>query len=326
MQLCSVGSAVLFSLGFGLFSYEISKTPDDISEPSKSSFRNLTLYFFMAGLGTVFALFSSIFAASKTFPNHLGVASGTSMALFSLSPLFLSFIASNLFSDAETGLDVAHFLEFLSIVTGCVYLIGALNLRLPDVREEPPLDSQEQTSDPDERTALLPGKPSDSVAPQATQLVGGSTLDLLRDMNFWLLFASVATVLGSCEMVMSNIGTIVLSLPPYPVSSGAGALRIPSADISTATQVRLLSLANTVTRLLVGPVADYTSPVASYLTNGEAFYPRRHFVSRVAFLAGAATLYAFTCLWMAAGVYTQGALWALSVGTGITYGITFTLL
>lgn len=130
------------------------------------------------------------------------------MALFSLSPLFLSFIASNLFSDNETGLNVAHFLEFLSIVTGCVYLIGALNLRLPDIHEEglaPPSDGLEQASEPGERTALLPGKPPSDVAPQSTQLTGGSTLDLLRDVNFWLLFASVAAVLGSVNSFLPCI-------------------------------------------------------------------------------------------------------------------------
>ncbi|KZP24743.1 MFS general substrate transporter [Athelia psychrophila] len=325
---CSLAAGILFSLGFGLFSYEISKTPDDIYQSSTSSFRNLTIYFFMAGLATVFALFSSLFAASKTFPAHLGVASGTSMALFGLSPLFLSFLASNFFTDPETGLNVTQFLKFLAVVTGGVYVIGAFNLRLPAIHRQGalPVDDPEQESEPDERSALLPSKPPNGIALQATPIAGGSTLDLLRDYNFWIMFASIATVLGSCEMVMSNIGTIVLSLPPYPSSSGADALRIPSADISTATQVRLISLANTITRLLIGPVADYTSPVALFLPSGEVSYPRRHLVSRVSFLSGAAALYAFTCAWMGAGVHTQGALWALSVGTGITYGITFTVL
>ena len=50
---CSLASATLFSVGFGAFALEIAKTPDDIALPSKSSFERLTLFFFMAGLGTV---------------------------------------------------------------------------------------------------------------------------------------------------------------------------------------------------------------------------------------------------------------------------------
>lgn len=112
-------------------------------------------------------------------------------------------------------------------------------------------------------------------------------------------------------MVISNIGTIVLSLPSSSTSGADLLSRIPPTDISTSTQVRLLSLANTTSRLLVGPIADYVSPVASYLHNGDAYYPRKHRVSRVAFLTVAAILYALTCLWMEIGVKSQGALWAL---------------
>jgi hypothetical protein len=52
---CSLVSAILFSSGFGLFSSEIAKTPDDITQPSSTSFHNLTFFFFLAGLGTVFS-------------------------------------------------------------------------------------------------------------------------------------------------------------------------------------------------------------------------------------------------------------------------------
>ena len=52
---CSLVSAILFSSGFGLFSSEIAKTSDDITQPSSTSFHNLTFFFFLAGLGTVFS-------------------------------------------------------------------------------------------------------------------------------------------------------------------------------------------------------------------------------------------------------------------------------
>jgi len=52
---CSLVSSVLFFFGFGLFSWEIANTPVDITHPSLTSFRRLTVFFFMAGLGTVFS-------------------------------------------------------------------------------------------------------------------------------------------------------------------------------------------------------------------------------------------------------------------------------
>lgn len=172
----------------------------------------------MAGLGTVFScvisdrslntiltsfrsLFSSLFAASKTFPSHLGLASGTSMALFGLSPLFLSFIASTFFTDPDTGLNVTQFLKYHAIIAGSIHLIGAFNLRLSSVPagEAPTtLGDPEQVSEPDERTALLPGKTPNEIAVQVIPpALEGSTMDLLRDVNFWILFVSVAIVLGS---------------------------------------------------------------------------------------------------------------------------------
>jgi len=309
---CSLVSSVLFFFGFGLFSWEIANTPVDITHPSLTSFRRLTVFFFMAGLGTVFSYFSSLFAASKNFPNHLGMASGTSMALFGLSPLFLSVIASKFFTDPEIGLNVTEYLRFLSVLTGLVHLFGAFNIKTPAAGIS--ISDTEQASNVDERSPLLPSTSHSNVDKPSA----GSAMDLLRDPSFWVLAFFALVTLGSCEMVISNIGTIVLSLPP--------STSMPSAELATSTQVRLISIANTLSRLLVGPLADFVSPVASYLPNGVLAFPRKHFISRVFFLCGAALLLAVTFLRMGVNVRSQGALWSLSVGTGIAYGTIFTIL
>lgn len=123
------------------------------------------------------------------------------MALFGLSPLFLSYIASTFFTDPETGLNVTRFLKYHAIIAGSVHLIGAFNLRLSSFpADDGPtsLDDPEQASEPDERSALLPGKPPNGVTVQVIPVTeGGSAMDLLRDLNFWILFVSVAIVLGS---------------------------------------------------------------------------------------------------------------------------------
>jgi hypothetical protein len=149
-------------------------------------------------------------------------------------------------------------------------------------------------------------------------------------------------------MVIANIGTISLALPAHPVASDFLAAPNMSsvAGISTAaTQVRLLSLSNTFSRLIGGPVADFISPVASYLPSGILALPRQHKVSRIAFLWASCILMMLAFLWMVIGVRTQEGVWAFrfgpnqpqkcvfdnilllsSIGIGIAYGSVFTVL
>jgi len=252
------------------------------------------------------------------------------MALFGLSPLFLSVLASNFFTNPDTGLNITHFLKFHAIVAGGIHLVGAITLRLPPVSEPKVLTSicdPEHAAEPDERSALLPSRSSGNVdVPVIRANEHNSVEDLLRDCNFWTLFLVALVILGSCEMVISNIGTIVLSLPASPSPSGINVFDVSPTEAATSTQVRILSISNTISRLLVGPVADLISPVASYLPNGDRTYPRKRPVSRIAFLAGSTILLAGTYSWMEVGIRSLAALWTLSMGVGISYGVTFTIL
>ena len=54
-RVCSLVACAAFTLGFGLFSYEICNTPDDIPEASIFSFWRLTLDFGLVGLATMFS-------------------------------------------------------------------------------------------------------------------------------------------------------------------------------------------------------------------------------------------------------------------------------
>ncbi|KAH8117341.1 MFS general substrate transporter [Phellopilus nigrolimitatus] len=313
---CSLASSALFSLGFGLFALETARTPDDITAPSRSSFERLALFFFLAGLGTVTSYFSSLFAASKNFPEYIGIASGSSMALFGLSPLFLSVIASTFFTSEESGLNVTQFVAFMAILAGVVHIIGAINLRTPSLTVGGAKSSEWQSSD--ERTPLI--APKGQTGTQATVIPvehDQTVFDLLKD-------PAILVCLGSCEMVIGNIGTIVLSLPSSsPVPSY---ISTSSAASATAVQVRLLSLSNTLSRLLVGPLADFVSPVASYLPSGSIYFARKHRISRIAFLSAASALLALTYSWMELCVRSREGLWVLSIGTGVAYGAVFTAL
>lgn len=137
--------------------------------------------------------FSSLFAASKIFPKHSGVASGASMALFGLSPLFLSVIASTWFTDPSTQiLNVARFTGFLSIFSAVVYLSTAYFLHINSKEEA---DQEESESDdvpqPTESSSLLARdhKPP----PHAEQ----SVATLVSKPEFWLLAVFCLITLGA---------------------------------------------------------------------------------------------------------------------------------
>ncbi|KAH9901081.1 MFS general substrate transporter [Cubamyces lactineus] len=330
---CSLAACVLNALGFGLFAREVAHTPADIAHPSAGSFRSLVLYFGMIGLATVCSYFSLVFAATKTFPQYIGIASGTSMSIFGLSPFFLSLVASTYFTPLEQTLDVPRFFTFMAVLTGIVHFLSTLIFYAnPVSREDAPADGLgEGTSTSAESSthgALEEAEPllADDARPKPKDPTSvhvipveepqhGSTLDLFKDPHFWVLAFWMLLIVGAAEMVVSNLGSIVLSLPTTSSNTTANVSR----------QVRLLSFFNTASRLLVGPLADVLAPVASYLDGVWSFSRRRH-VSRVVFVVAAALVLAATFAWLELAVRTQEAIWPLSVGTGIAYGCTFTVL
>jgi len=313
--LCSLLAAVLFSVGFGLFSLECAKTPGVdgvLVHSSQTSFYILTFAFLLCGLGTVNSYFSSLFAATRTFPRHPGIASGLSMGLFGLSPLLLTIVAGNLFDDGKDELNVIGYTRFLSILTLVANLIGACTLDVKHAKRR--TEEAEEDSEADEETPLI--RSTISLADPLTPLRG-----VLRDSSFWVLAFIVAMTLGSSEMVISNAGSIVLSLPPS-VSV------LDSPTVVTAQQVRLLSFSNTVSRLLIGSIADWMSPIGrqSREDTDEPNVRRRKFTSRVMLLAVFSITLSAAFAYGAGGVKSRSQMWPLSVGVGISYGAIFTLV
>lgn len=258
----------------------------------------------------------------------MGFATGTSLAIFGTSPLFLSMIVSRLFSTTSSGVDVARFFVFMAILTGTVNFLGALILPGPRtniVLAPRPLDgpiigseyAEDRFVDQDERTSLLAPSVKSVAnvvvvpAPEPDDL---AAIDLLKEPSFWVLALIVSLVVGAAEMIKSNIGLVVLSL-----STASGA-----QDISR--QVQVIAVSDTLTRLLVGPFADVVSPVASYSSGGVWAFPRKPYITRIHFLATASLLFTTTFLWQILAARSQGALWPLSISTGIANGTIFTML
>lgn len=324
----SLLASIMLSVGYGLFALEYSRTPERIEGASPSAFAHLVLSFGFLGVGTLFSYFALLFAATKTFPQYMGFATGTSLAIFGTSPLFLSMIVSRLFSTTSSGVDVARFFVFMAILTGTVNFLGALILPGPRtniVLAPRPLDgpiigseyAEDRFVDQDERTSLLAPSVKSVAnvvvvpAPEPDDL---AAIDLLKEPSFWVLALIVSLVVGAAEMIKSNIGLVVLSL-----STASGA-----QDISR--QVQVIAVSDTLTRLLVGPFADVVSPVASYSSGGVWAFPRKPYITRIHFLATASLLFTTTFLWQILAARSQGALWPLSISTGIANGTIFTML
>jgi hypothetical protein len=110
------------------------------------------------------------------------------MALFGLSPLFFSCIASGLFTEPVEGLNAPHYLRFIAVGTGVVFLFGALVMRVPssDIKDDRPeiLDEQTRLLQDESRAASVPELHKDSIEV------------VLRDQTFWLLAFVLVILLG----------------------------------------------------------------------------------------------------------------------------------
>lgn len=122
-------------------------------------------------------------------------------------------------------------------------------------------------------------------------------------------------------MVITNMGSLFQSLPAGSMPAGVLLTAKAAQGTTISTQVQLLSLTNTMVRLVVGPLADWAAPVPISVERDDVApppeehdpehvvpshhhilpktyyaFPRTHYVSRIAFLLGAATLLLCTFL------------------------------
>lgn len=309
---CSLAASILFSTSFGAFSYLIE-------HEGTFSHRWLVLLFFLAGSAAVSSYFSALFATrSQSAPG--GLATSIPLALFGLSPLFLSCVASlPTFRFSNGELNASRFLAFLAVGAGSVHLISTFGLRVRyDVSHVQDPDTTEVSTpneDETERTPLLKKRvtPPASPVPRVLEYTeeDGSVISLLSDSSFWLFAIVFLVITGSSEMVISNIGSIVMTLP---------------GSDNTATQVRLISIANTLARLCSGPLADLISPLAVKGSCGTYKFPTTRRLSRMVFPCWALVCLSLVYLWTAFGIQSTSSLAVLSVGTGLAYGAAWAVI
>ena len=125
------------------------------------------------------------------------------MALFSLSPLFLSAIATNFFIHPTTGqLNISHFMSFLALLTGFVHVLGFINMQ----RLKPTIDQAQTTSEAVEENISQETSPLLASASQnrlTMEASNPSTMELLRRIDFWLLAIFCVFIVGAVSIFSS---------------------------------------------------------------------------------------------------------------------------
>jgi hypothetical protein len=101
----------------------------------------------------------------------------------------------------------------------------------------------------------------------------------------------------------------VLSLCPESMSGFRSLSTSP--ETVTTTQVRLISISNTLSRLISGPLADFISPLTSHIPCDGPPPPRKYRISRVWLLSGASLLLAGAFVYLELAISTPGDLWIL---------------
>jgi len=200
---------------------------------------------------------------------------------------------------------------------------------------------------PDERSALLP-RPAEPAKAETQTLA-----ELLRSPAFWLFGVVFLLATGPCEMVMACLGGVIEAVIGVHASASArgsasaGPARVPLLVLSALAgapvdgqglalrrlHVQVISIFNTLSRLVVGALSDYLANVPS--APDPAAAPKRWQlalglsgarprVSRLAFLLLACAALSAVFLLSAATLTTPAGLWALTITVGAAYGTAFT--
>lgn len=296
----------------------------------------------------IFSLFAALSSSSAHFKSHPGLAISIPLTLFSLSSLFLSYIASlSFFTNPATGdLDSPRWLASLGAGLTFVNVLSAYGLSRPEETTQAQASQQvpAEHSRLDETTPLLPASATEAsgapylaycVPPQHPSTQNqASTTPILTASEFaktpsaWILGFVLFAAVGSSEMVMSSIGSMVFSLQAVKTSWQQDDEIGRDTLLVRTRQVQLIAIANTASRLFFGLASDMLSPSRSKRHYSSAW--KGHIlnirISRVAMLLSGLLLLGVTFSVAGLALNSINQLWIVSVATGLGYGLVFTIV
>ena len=119
------------------------------------------------------------------------------MALFGLSPLFLSVIATTFFMDPTTRLlNVAAFFYFLSTQSAVVNIGSSFSMHQTPLPSEPPISivaSRNADQNATEDSPLL----ARQLGSRSIRLLNPSVMQIIASLDFWLLAIFCVFILGT---------------------------------------------------------------------------------------------------------------------------------
>lgn len=140
------------------------------------------------------------------------------MSIFGLSPLFLSLVASKVFTAPGQTLDVPRYFTWLAVTAGFIHVVTAVTFRANQAmmysateHAKPTYSDAEAVVHATEEEPLLGGERADdsddvSTDPANIHIVPvqepqeGSTLELFKDRYFWVLSLWMVLIVGAVRL------------------------------------------------------------------------------------------------------------------------------
>lgn len=178
-------------------------------------------------LESLLSLFSALRSSTSHFKSHPGLALSVPLTLFSLSSLFLSAFASlSYFTDPNTGdLNSPRWLAWLGAALMVTNALSALGLSVPSAESGSTSvahgDEHAEARHASEASPLLGARRQTALVysvpfgqrPEDFTIEPSLTLkEYLSVPSVWIMAVILFAAVGGSEMVMSSIGSMVVSL------------------------------------------------------------------------------------------------------------------
>lgn len=265
---------------------------------------------FMIGCGSTFMNSACLKCCAVSFPSIRGVATLLPLALYGLSALFYSVIATMFFPG-----DTSKFLGFLSYSSLAIFMVCAPCVMLYDRQNRRSRSRTTTAMGADFELTTMPTtlhKPL-LVTDQYPAEIGG--MALLSSRSFWIIFFITGALASLGQMYIYLVGYIVKSVISFdftaPLTGSAEVDLAISIQQSQLLQVGLLSVANCVGRIASGILGDIMS---------QLFHKPR---SLLLFLPCIGMLVTQV---MAFTITEHTNLSVLSLSIGFFYGFTFCIM
>lgn len=270
----------------------------------------LAFLFVLVGLGSTFINLTCLKCCAVSFPSIRGVATSLPLALYGLSALFYSVVASMFFPG-----DTSLFLGFLAYSSGIIFMVCAPSviscdrehMKRRQVHETIELttvgSATSRSVTPMPLILLVPLVPS-SPAISNIALPKLHNQSLVTSFPFWLLFVTTGALAALGQMYIYSVGYMVKAL----LANHSDASMIQRDQ---QLQVGLLSVANCFGRIMGGVLGDIITQSFGRSRSWLLYLPTFGFL-----------------ITQAMGLTTSAyeALSLVSLLTGFFYGFTFCIM